>query len=364
MRYRDLIIKERKCKGGEAYLVRSRDYRMKFALREWKHRAWQISWQGLDGKQRRRVYDEIELFRAIDAFLDSSHDDKDLTVDDVITSYIRNSNGKKVTKENYSYQSNAFCEWAFPRGIEKWRDVRYSTLQEYVAHSLQEGKAKRTIQLRVTLLKAASRWAHLEHGVPDTLAPYRLNVRAGKIEQPRPCSLLEIPGIIQSFIDRGFQRLVCGVALQGICGLRATEACRLIRDNIDLDSGLVSIKGETKNEHSVRTIPIPKYAIGILEEHLGERVSVEKSEKLYTTRINQNLDTMWARTLRKVLPTEFEGRGWKTPALERYIGHAGDGMLERHYVIRSPEDEIKVLREQVADRVDWIFKNEITNAPK
>ncbi len=57
-------------------------------------------------------------------------------------------------------------------------------------------------------------------------------------------------------VGRPFARIEAGIALQGLAGLRLTEAMRLTWDKVDFDLRLIEISGEVKTDSSARLIPI------------------------------------------------------------------------------------------------------------
>jgi len=157
------------------------------------------------------------------------------------------------------------------------------------------------------------------------------------------------------------RRLVPGIALQGLCGLRVREVFRLRWDKIDLEEGTLSIEGEVKNPHSVRTLPLPKLVVEILKtsKRSGPFVIADyANDQQYAEAVRQAI-RKWQPNLnlepkgfRRSLPSVGKREGWHDYALERYIGHSPKTITERYYYIPTEEERIDLLRTEVAERVD------------
>lgn len=368
MRYRDLIIKERKCKGGEAYLVRSRDYRTKFALREYKHRAWQVSWQGSNGKQNKRVYDTPKLFQAIDLFLDQPQAEKRLEVNDVVFGFVEVQDVKQSTKYNYASQGRVFCQWAVENGILYWDQVDYSTIEGFIAHAVKEKRSRRILVVRSTLLKSISSWAARKYGFPDKLSAFKLGRRQGSTRQaPQPLNFQELVSFLSHLEKNGDTDYIGFVALSGFCALRVTESLRMTRDRIDLEALTVRIDGEVKNQASRRTLPLPTCVVPYLEKHFQENKRWN-SEMAFNTGLRFKMSKWGTKatgsTLRKIVTTAFVTRGWDDYIFECYIGHAPPTMSRKHYAIPTEDEKIALMRTQVADRIDQLVLESKTGNDK
>lgn len=155
-----------------------------------------------------------------------------------------------------------------------------------------------------------------------------------------------------------------GIALQGMVGLRLTEAFRLKWDSVDLDSGLVTIQGQVKGRMALRRIPIPELVMVILgeAERSGDRVLAPYSEHgNYAKAVARCLRSWNAglhrepKGLRRTLESEAAARGWEGYAFNRYLGRAPGSIAERHYIAVGSK-LVDLLREQVTRRIDEVLK--------
>jgi integrase len=134
-------------------------------------------------------------------------------------------------------------------------------------------------------------------------------------------------------------------------------------NSIDLEAGLLSIEGITKNEHSKRVLPLCKQLVAILKEAKQRKDEADRETKgrvipmdggpvlaspqgmafvgnsymNISHRVNQLLvawktDLPWrGKDLRKCLPSWAGSTARDGQVLESYLGHAPQGITSRHY---------------------------------
>ena len=80
----------------------------------------------------------------------------------------------------------------------------------------------------------------------------------------------------QFFREAERHRLYAAFYLAAKTGMREGEIVRLKWGHVDLGKGNISVQGQTKTDPSLRTVPISKKTIGVLQKHL-KRQSKEKA---------------------------------------------------------------------------------------
>ena len=174
-----------------------------------------------------------------------------------------------------------------------------------------------------------------------------------------------------------FSRLEIGIALQGLAGLRVTEALRLTLQDVDLKNGTVSIGGETKNSYSQRIIPLPERAIEALKRvvtahpcpagtlpivmtvcgahyahHNHYRNAVERALATWC-RVTERSKPAWkVKDLRNLVPTLAVLNGFYGESVEQYLGHSPRGVTARHYLPRLATISGEVFKSGVVGHID------------
>lgn len=65
----------------------------------------------------------------------------------------------------------------------------------------------------------------------------------------------------------------------------------------------------------------------------------------------------------RLLILRVVSRGWDDHIFESYIGHAPPTMSRKHYAIIDDEEKIRLMRENVTDRVDTLVQETKTERP-
>jgi len=341
---------------------------LSFSLLEVRRGIFRLSYESSAGRVRRQFQAsnlESAIGEADAALAGKRATANDLTVATVFRRWVDTLTCGSGTRKDYLGSTRRFIVWLGCR--IQWKDLRLEILQSYVRHLVEEGKSARTIALYTLPIRAASLWAAANW--PEYFRDFAKGYRPPNVEAVRPIrQYFTIPEVAEFLLwlreqEDGW-KILPGVALQGLCGLRVLEVLRLTWDRVDLERRLVSIEGKVKNMWSIRTLPIPELVAEILREAPeGSRVVPTYSERTTYSAMVAAALRKWRpgkkvepRGLRRTLPSEAKLAGWDGFALERYLGHAPRDVTERHYVTLSEDQILEMLAWQVASSVDCVLE--------
>ncbi len=248
--------------------------------------------------------------------------------------------------QDYSENIEIYLDWAETQGLGLFASHRIEHLQHYAALMVLKGLSKNTIRLRKLPITATCRWAasnwprEFSYIAEGFVLPA---VRATSYQpEERPAlSIREVTAFL-SFLEQVKPeegcKVILGVALQALAGMRVMEVLRLTWDRFDRDT--VLIEGEVKNEASLRRIPLPALVLDLIRDYRDPAsprvVPVYSERNAYGKTVRQLLRdfgrSMPPRELRRTLPTEFKASGLYGFVLERYIGHSEKTITDKHYV--------------------------------
>lgn len=174
--------------------------------------------------------------------------------------------------------------------------------------------------------------------------------------------------------------VLAGIALQGLCGLRVSETLRLRWDRVDLEHGIISIDGETKNDPSRRRIPVPSLALEILKAtprcgnlvifQYGGISSWRNALKIRSGPNDQEYVGFMDRfevgsyippkDLRNTLATERKRRLWNKEVMQIYLGHSSRDVIDIHYSHLEDDEVIDLFRQEVVSKVDDLLVDFLT----
>lgn len=165
--------------------------------------------------------------------------------------------------------------------------------------------------------------------------------------------------------------ILCGVALQILCGLRPQEV-RLMRwSSVDLVAGTITVEENPKSGfQSHRTLPVCGLVRDILVEGRarlpGEFLMVPRTKDTYRQAFNRARDGFrkgakhTPYSLRRTLVSEFFRRRWYQDALQVYRGHKPKGVSAvdwEHYIEFDPEGLLDLLREHIIRPLDGLLED-------
>jgi len=251
------------------------------------------------------------------------------------------SRRRPQSRKNWAHWVRRFL-LSLPCHLEYWHQITRPHLRAHIA-TLQHC-ATRTIELSIQPVRQTARYMAREYGLPN---PAEALTLGGKPARPTPGVYL---ADVLEFLETLHQRphLEAAVALQGLAGLRLTEALRLTWDKVDCDHGLVEISGETKNEASKRVIPVAARVLDALNHVARAPIQSIDNRVLIYARDYTSLSNVLGRAIRAWSPTiNWQPKDLRNCILqwsvaqghhgmlwEEYVGHAPGGITARHYIAR------------------------------
>jgi len=180
------------------------------------------------------------------------------------------------TQIAYHFDINALLVFCEQQGIDKWCDMDARKVQAFISQRHRYGSGGRSLARCLSSIRAFYKYliaideAKYNPGV-GILAPKRPK-RLPKVLTVDQCMVLmdiEGDGAI-AVRDRAILELLYG------SGLRVSELVGLNLDSIDLDEGLVTVKGKWNRE---RIVPIGSYAKSAVERWLTRRNDIIKKNE-------------------------------------------------------------------------------------
>ena len=265
-----------------------------------------------------------------------------------------------------------------PPELEYWHQITRKHLRQYLATF--DGKSDTTRRLALQPVVQTARFMAREYELPDRAQGLRLGSENAK---PTPrVYVRDVLGLLEHLREKA-SWYEAGAALQGLVGLRLTEAQRLTWDRIDFERGLIEISGEVKNKWSVRVIPVCSRVCEALERHRKLPIPLKVQtidNRLYPMHVDNygselnlairgwNAKIPWrAKDLRNLLPQLALELGVLNAVWEEYIGHSPRGVTARHYLARlstvsegekeAQEKQMAHFRTQVLNPLEKSMRN-------
>ncbi|WP_425155222.1 site-specific tyrosine recombinase XerD [Candidatus Palauibacter sp.] len=172
------------------------------------------------------------------------------------------------TIDGYLREARRLAEFVISRGADSPREVSYELLRDHVACLAEEGRAASSVARAVYALRGYFRFLVLE-GVIETDPSERLEApRAGR-HLPDVLSVPEIEALLGAIPldDRATRRDRSILELLYGCGLRVSELIDLRVRDVDLEEGLVRVRGKGSKE---RLVPVGAAARSAVRRYLRE----------------------------------------------------------------------------------------------
>jgi integrase/recombinase XerD len=192
--------------------------------------------------------------------------------------YLRNERGQSErTQATYAGLLNQFVRWAAKQGLNDWRQVQFPHLTAFLQHERNRplateppASARRlsleSMYLQIAALRAFYRFAENEKLLPVNVAE--------NLSLPRRWQRLP-----KSLTDEEIERLLRPVTPEtpaGLCdqailelayasGLRLSELRNLRLEQLQLESGFLSVVGKGNKE---RVVPVGRQAVQALQRYL------------------------------------------------------------------------------------------------
>ncbi len=359
------------------------------SLDELDQGRWQVNWRTGTGRHRVKIEAEsleeaLSLSRTV---IDNPPGERQsyrtapascpsqagrLRVSDCLRESAKTRRWSASAKDLDDRATTFFLTWVDAQGLSFWKEITYQIALEYQSYLKDKGLSPQTIIHYFRPIRRSARWAaaNWPGRFVDFTAPMQFE-RPDASQYAPALTVYEVLDWMDWMVRNDYSALVPGVAVQGLCGLSVEEARRLPTEAFDRAENTLTIAGETKNRYRQRTIPVPAIVGAILRQIVapGGSLLLPMVYADYNT-YGKTLQRVWAahqkqgggrpgpfksKDLRKVLPTLAAEEGWNPEVVRRFIGHAPDKIMERHYVRMSPETLIDQFRESVTGPMDRLI---------
>jgi integrase/recombinase XerC len=178
-----------------------------------------------------------------------------------------------ASKRAYENGVLSFIGWAQRAGIDSPEAVSRLVLRRYLAYLTTRNYARQTVAQRASALRRYFGWLH-RHGVVESDPTEALSARSGGSRLPRVLSRSELEVLLDEPLARATGvpqevRLRDNAALELLygSGLRVSELCGLLVDDVDLKSGWVTVWGKGAKQ---RRVPMSETAAIAVEQWLAD----------------------------------------------------------------------------------------------
>ena len=337
-----------------------------FSLGEDAQKRWELSYQSY-GKQRRKWFHAENLEAAIQVaeriVPGTGKAPRDQLIADVLGWWVTTSSGCRKIVTDYEESAERFIQWIVNRGVQRWSDMDWDHLQVYANELACDGKSKRTIEIytypiRRASAKAAAKWPQFFR---DFAAAYSPPKATGRKKQTAK-TLEQVGDLLLWLRDQpGGWKVLPGIALQGLCGLRVLEILRTRWNDLQLDHGRLFVTGRKGDD---RHLPLPALVIRILSEAplRGDRINSSFSEVTgwghAVRRFMENHmkgSSIPPKDLRNTLATERRRRLWNKEIVDLYLGRKDRAVIDVNYTWLSDEELVPLFQVEVVSKVDELL---------
>jgi len=350
----------------------------KYVLTEERPGKFRANGKDFSGNYQRKWFDAPDLESAVVAaesrIFGLNPDPKATTlhIADVFLRWRETLTCTPETIKEYFSAVDKFLAWVEGDGLHFWQQLRMEHFQRYIGSLKQHSYADDYIYRLASPIRQASRWA--ARNWPEHFRNFSDGVWIPRARRPLHgesrgfLKITEVADLCLWLRDQpGAWNVLPGIALQGLCGLRLREVCRLEISSVDLGRGILTVGGLVKNDFSRRTIPLPSLVALILQESPGfEGKVVAYSDSRAYSRWVRKWFLLWRpemklepKGLRRTLKSDAKFQGWDGNALKSYMGWAPQSIDERHYDALSIEQRITLHQEQVVARIDGLMEDHL-----
>lgn len=168
--------------------------------------------------------------------------------------------------------------------VEDLSTVHYSMIRRWIVHLVEEGMSNRTINRKVSALKSFYKFLQKTKQIDRSPLAIHIPLKTAREEQ-LPFSLKEINAALELIDPVTFEDFRDKLVLELFysTGVRRAELLGILLSDLDLESGMIKIRGKGKKERFVPLLPSVIDTIGKYKDrrkaHLLE--AGENSEYLF-----------------------------------------------------------------------------------
>jgi integrase len=283
--------------------------------------------------------------------------DKNFTLENFIKYFLENcilSNYTKATYDSYKSKMNNYVVPSI--GMKRIKDLKKYDIQDLI-YGLSDkniGLSSNSVRQIFTILRKV-----LSFAVEIELIDRNVSDNVKIPPQIKYNPTVYSKNSVDKLLDKAKNSFLFIIILLGVrLGLRRSEIILLRWNDVDLNSGTVSITKTKKSKHSQRTLKIPKPLLQTLKDHKTEQVRIFTENKIDHTGdtlivckgngeaynptfisrkfkefLEQNdLLVIKLHSLRHTFATHAHNNGMPIKQLSRALGHADSAMSVENYV--------------------------------
>ncbi len=223
---------------------------------------------------------------------------------EIFTNYIAylevEKNASKYTVRNYTNDLLEFFNFVRNKGIDSLKDVNKQTLRAYLAHLMEQGKAKSSIARKLSAIRSFYRYLMREEMISASPAATTVSPRLDKrlpsfLTVDEAKRLVESPDLSQ---PQG-QRDRALLELLYASGLRVSELVNMNVEQVNLATNEIRVWGKGSKERVVLIgTPAARALTAYVNEGRRELLGEEKNNALFVNRYGGRLP---ARRVQKIL---------------------------------------------------------------
>jgi len=234
----------------------------------------------------------------------------DALVEDFLV-YVRNERGQADhTQRTYAALLKKFTTWAARKKITDWKAILPTTIIQYLQHERARRLSAESLYLQIAALRAFFRYAENEKMLPSNPAesislPRRWQRLPKSLSAEEIEKLLAPPG--QATPPNLCDHAVLELAYAS--GLRLAELRQLRLEQLQLDSGFITVIGKGNKE---RVVPLGRKAVEALQRYLQtgrpKLVTRRSPANVFLTKRGTPFAavTLWLRIKRRVRLARIE----------------------------------------------------------
>jgi integrase len=294
---------------------------------------------------------------------------EECTIEEAIATAISASAANARTRDNYSCAGGLFHKWIannFPE-LQYWREILPLHVNAYLLDMAKRDYAGATISLHHVVIGMTGKYFFNNYNMPNPTRGVKTPKTRPSAERP-VLSEDNLLAFLAYMREAGPVDLSAVLHLQGLCGLRMLEAVNLRECDVDLNAGTVEItdtaRHKPKTRSSWRVIPVPGVVVDVLRYAMTAR-KVKGPDSLLFPSPRHPARTWEMSGISKALMRCFDRArlsGLNIPAgfiprklrasfvtmatranvrenyLQRYVGHAPESILTKHYTSTTLDD--------------------------
>ena len=206
------------------------------------------------------------------------------------------------TLSAYESDLRLFAEWVARSSVESPAGVTRTLVRRYVAALSTREYARRSIARKVAALRRYFSWA-LEEGVATVDPTIGVHVSAGQGRLPRVLDRRELDLLLDGPVaadEPVWRRRRDDAVLEVLygSGVRVSELCQLVLDQVRLADGVLTVWGKGAKE---RRVPIGEHAVDALRSWFAVRPEVIPHEAGPIVFANERGKQLTPRDVRRIL---------------------------------------------------------------